>query len=207
VYPSTYASFLVRKVILRREEEPMPAKEIFVTGWTGMRGVLSLAAALSIPAMLENGQPFPSRDLILFLTFNVILVTLVVQGLTLPIIIRALGLGGANWLDAEEKDARRLMLHAALAHIEEQRKQDYPEFVGIYEHLVMHHHDHLAARLRGDKGDSEVGHDRYRQLSLDIVKVQRKTILDLRSDGLIGDTSLRKLERELDLSDTRMMAL
>jgi Na+/H+ antiporter len=207
VYPSTYVAFLFRKIILKQNEELLPAKQIFVTGWTGMRGVLALAAALSIPTMLENGRPFPSRDLILFLTFSVILVTLVVQGLTLPALIRVLGLSGASQLDGEEESARQLMSNTALAYIDKRRQQDNPAFADIYDHLAVHHQDHLAPRLRGDKVDSEAARDRYRQLSLDLVQAQRKTILDLRSSGVIGDTLLRKLERELDLSEARMRAL
>ena len=82
-------------------------REVFVVGWTGMRGVLALAAAISVPEVLGNGQPFEARNLIVFLAFCVILVTLVLQGLTLPALIRALGLAGTTGMEPEEREARK----------------------------------------------------------------------------------------------------
>jgi Na+/H+ antiporter len=113
VYPSSYVAFLVRRHILKQPEAPPKAKQMFITGWTGMRGVLALAAALSIPETLSDGRPFPGRDMILFLTFFVILATLVLQGMTLPWLIRALGLGGAGEDRREEEYARSRMAQAA----------------------------------------------------------------------------------------------
>src|SRR5947208_6690377 len=100
------------------------ARAIFVVGWTGMRGVIALAAAMSLPETLPNGSPFPHRNLIVFLTFSVIVVTLVFQGLTLPPLIRVLGLAGLAGPNPEEREARRIIVETALKHIEERRSHD-----------------------------------------------------------------------------------
>src|SRR6266481_1742943 len=113
-YPSAYFAYWIRKHVFHQHETCPSARGIFVVGWTGMRGVIALAAALSLPEVLADGSPFPQRNLIIFLTFFVILVTLVLQGLTLPPIIRLLGLAGQSSANAEEKEARRIMLETAL---------------------------------------------------------------------------------------------
>src|SRR5437588_388017 len=90
VFPGARLAYFVRRRILGQRENTPPARQIFVVGWTGMRGVIALAAALALPQMLSDGRPFPQRNLIIFLTFCVIVVTLVGQGLSLPVVIRAL---------------------------------------------------------------------------------------------------------------------
>jgi Na+/H+ antiporter len=120
VYPGAHAAYFIRRHILHQNEARPSPRAIFVLGWTGMRGVIALAAAISLPEYLADGSPFPQRNLIIFLTFSVILVTLVLQGLTLPPLIRALGLAGASGADREEKDARRIILETVLQHLETQ---------------------------------------------------------------------------------------
>src|SRR5262249_35549046 len=90
VFPGTMLSYFIRRRFLHQREKLPPLRNIFIVGWTGMRGVVSLAAALALPATLANGAPLPHRALIVFLTFSVIFATLVFQGLTLPPLIRAL---------------------------------------------------------------------------------------------------------------------
>src|SRR5258706_4572456 len=97
-----------------------------VVGWTGMRGVIALAAALSLPRTMPVGGMFPQRDLIVFLTFCVILATLVLQGLTLPPLIRLLGLAGAGGPRREEQEARRIAIEAALARLPQLRSRARP---------------------------------------------------------------------------------
>ncbi len=105
VFPAVkIASFVERRWLGHKDEVELKPREVFVVGWTGMRGVLALAAAISVPEVLWNGQPFESRNLIVFLAFCVILVTLVLQGLTLPALIRALGLAGTTgWSRRRER--------------------------------------------------------------------------------------------------------
>jgi len=124
---SGYASYLLRGRVFRQNIERPVSRELFVIGWTGMRGVIALAAAISLPEVLASGKLFPHRSIIVFLTYSVILVTLVLQGLTLPLLIRALGLAGTSTPHTEEGEARRFVLQAALRYLQEQRKSDAPE--------------------------------------------------------------------------------
>src|SRR5438445_304293 len=112
VFPGAHLAYSLRRRLLGQNEPTPPARNIFVLGWTGMRGVVALAAALAIPRALPDGSPFPQRDLIVFLTFCVILVTLVAQGLTLPAVIRAVGLAGNRGPNCEELEAREIVLKA-----------------------------------------------------------------------------------------------
>src|SRR6266403_347203 len=114
MFPAGNLAYWIRNHILHQDLPRPPARQIFIIGWTGMRGVVALAAALALPESLPDGTPFPQRDLIIFLTFSVILVTLVLQGLTLPPLIRALGLAGATGHKSEEEAARSVMVEAAL---------------------------------------------------------------------------------------------
>jgi len=100
-----------------------------------MRGVIALAAALSLPEHLADGRPFPQRNLIIFLTFSVILVTLVLQGLTLPALIRALGLAGGSGANCEETEARRIMAEAALNQLNKTSEEFEPNSAALYDDL------------------------------------------------------------------------
>ena len=107
VFPAVkIASFVERRWLGHTDERELKPREVFVVGWTGMRGVLALAAAISVPEVLADGRPFEERNLIVFLAFCVILVTLVLQGLTLPVLIRGLGLAGTTNMEPEEREAR-----------------------------------------------------------------------------------------------------
>src|SRR5258708_11213712 len=127
MYPATYLPRWFFPAIKRRDPSP-PWQWPFALAFTGVRGIVSLAAALAIPFATANGQPFPDRDLILFLTFAVILVTLVGQGLMLPSVIRALGLAHAGRRErradrVEEHDARRQAIEAAIERLEQLRAE------------------------------------------------------------------------------------
>jgi Na+/H+ antiporter len=206
--PSAYAAFLFRKHILHENEAWLGARQVFVIGWTGMRGVIALAAAISLPQTLADGSPFPHRDLIVFLTFAVILVTLVVQGLTLPSLIRALGLAAAFGPNCEEQVARRLMLEAALAHLKNRdRSNDAAESAGLYDDMEKHY-AHRLANLNNQNGDSDDPaselYEQYLGLSQELLDTERKTAVKLRDEGRINDEVLRLLEHELDLSESRL---
>ena len=173
-----------------------------------MRGVVALAAALALPEVLASGQPFPQRDLIVFLTFSVILVTLVLQGLTLPPLIRALGLGGAGSdLKDEEDEARRVITSTALTYLEGMRGKDIAEFTAVYDD-ISHRYARRLASLSKESQESDALSGRelthYRKLLGELLKLERKTAVQLRNEGRINDEVLRKLEYELDLSETRL---
>ncbi len=208
-FPGARVSFFVRTRLLHQKEERPGTRELFVVGWTGMRGVVALAAALSLPQTLADGSPFPHRNLIVFLTFSVILVTLVLQGLTLPPLIRALGLGGGSGLHTLETEARRALLEAGLHYLENRRQSDLPAFADLYDDLAQHY-QHRLAGLTGDSNDGDgserKSYDRYLDLSRELLDTERQTALRLRDEGRIGDGVLRELEHELDLSEARLNA-
>jgi CPA1 family monovalent cation:H+ antiporter len=208
VFPGAVMSTWIRTRILHQNEKLPSARAILVTGWTGMRGVISLAAAIALPETLANGNPFPNRDLIIFLAFTVIFVTLVLQGLTLPFVVRKLGLAGTGGskseMEEEEESARREMLQSALAYLEEARKEDEGEFHEIYEDLSGHYRHRLAAVNGVDDADSQLSpqhRNRHSRLLRELLQVERQTALRLRGQGRINDETLRQLEYELDLRE------
>jgi CPA1 family monovalent cation:H+ antiporter len=203
--PGAYVSNFIRRRVFHQKEGPPQARQVFVVGWTGMRGVVSLAAAIALPATLANGVPFTQRNLIIFLTFSVILVTLVLQGLTLPPLVRLLGLAGNDSRNTEEEDARRTILETALVYLERVRAEDSAPPEEVYEDLHQHYQDRLAT-LTNDAGDVHATHHaQYVKMSRDLLRVERQTAVRLRNEGRINDELLRDLERELDLSETRFL--
>jgi monovalent cation/hydrogen antiporter len=206
VFPASYFSNLVRRRILRQRRSPISHRAEFLVGWTGMRGVVSLAAALSLPEVLHDGTPFPQRNVIVFLTFCVIFVTLVLQGLTLPVLIRRLGLGHQSDQNPEEQDARRKILHAALGAIERLRVGDRPELHSIYDNVAHQYRGRLALVEEGSHAQDSTSpedHRKYREVLEQVRAIERETAIGLRDTNQISDAVLRKLEHELDLLDVR----
>jgi len=158
---------------------------------------------------LDNGDPFPQRDIMLFLTFCVILVTLVLQGLTLPPLIRWFGLAGMAGQNKEENEARRAMAQAALAYLEQTREDTPEEFVPLHDELITLQRRRLNALE--NNGSAETGsrpedYQQWRELSRQVGAIQRATVLHLRNENKINDEVMRKLERELDLTEARYAA-
>ena len=209
IFPGAYLANVIRRRILHQKEKLPPARQVFVAGWTGMRGVISLAAAIAMPQVLANGAPFAQRNLIIFLAFVVILVTLVLQGLSLPPLIRALGLACGSEPNSEEREARLAVLQAALNYLEEAQKKDKPEFAETYDDLAQHYRNRQVT-LAGSGENLEDGmnrdsHKRFVDLSRELLRVERRAAVRLRNEGQIGDELLRQLEHELDLSETRLL--
>jgi monovalent cation/hydrogen antiporter len=211
IFPGAYLAFLIRRHLLKQPEPLPPLRAVFLVGWTGMRGVVALAAAISLPETLANGAAFPQRNVIIFLTFCVIFVTLVAQGLTLPPLIRALGLTAQEQHSEEEKLARRKMLQAALDQLRRLRDEDAPNYAEVYADIEHHYQDRLVALTQKDGGKSDTSHlehqERYRFINRELRRVERETAIQLRNRREIGDNILHVLERELDLLDTRFMQL
>ena len=204
VFPGAFVSQLIRTRVLHQSVRPPTPRAILVLGWAGMRGVIALAAAIALPQTLADGSPFPQRNLIIFLAFSVILVTLVGQGLTLPWLVRILRVFDPPGPNLEEEAARREVLQAALAHLEDSRKKAETEFDAIYEDLAGHYRQRLAA-LTG-KEDTETGisplHQKHlSRLSRDLLRIERQTAVRLRNEGQINDATLRQLEYEFDLRE------
>jgi monovalent cation/hydrogen antiporter len=205
VFPGAHLSHFLRTHGSHRHEKPVNPREVFVIGWTGMRGVVSLAAAIALPNVLNDGSPFPHRELIVFLTFCVIFVTLVLQGHTLPHLIRFLGLAGAKGPNCEELEARRIVTSAAIAHLEDARERDNEGSKDLYDDLAQHYRTHLSSLTGNGREQGESDHDRYVTLSLETLRVERETAIRLRNEGRINDLVLRRIERELDLSESRFI--
>jgi CPA1 family monovalent cation:H+ antiporter len=206
-FPGFYAASFIRRHVLRQNEKRPRAGEVFVVGWTGMRGVLALAAAIALPDTLANGSPFPHRDLIVFLTFSVILVTLVFQGLTLAPLVRMLGLSQAPDPGHDEQKARRLVIEATLERLEELRRRDPSGSTELYDDLGRHY-QHRLASVHGEE-ENAAGSEQYFQyleLSGALFDVERQTALRLRDEGRISDEALRAMEHELDLNASRVTA-
>jgi CPA1 family monovalent cation:H+ antiporter len=207
IYPGTTFAYYIRRHWLHQRYGRPSNRQIFVVGWTGMRGVIALAAALSLPETLRDGAPFPQRNLIIFLTFCVILMTLVLQGLSLPWVIRGLGLANAAGPNCEEREARRIIARAALERLEAARGVDRPEFASIYDDLHQHYRHHLAAIDRDSEGIDSRDAEYYlhsQDLKLELLRAERDAAIALRSEGRINDEVLRTLEREFDLRETQL---
>ncbi len=209
MFPATYLPRWLIPAVARRDPAP-PWQWPFVLAFTGVRGIVSLAAALAIPFTTESGEPFPSRDRILFLTFSVILVTLVGQGLMLPAVIRALGLANAGRREgqairAEELAARRLAIEAATRRLDELgAERRLPE--DIVRPLRAHYRERLKeVEYRGDNVEAHrrqvESHD---DVESSLIEVERQRINDLYRDGKLKDEARRRIERELDLREAKL---
>ncbi len=199
-----YAVLNAPKWILRRVSSWRGA---FFLSWAGMRGAVSLAAALALPLETDAGTPFPARDLILFLTFSVILVTLVGQGLTLPLVIRALGLEDDGLEAREDAKARIRAAEAAVARLEELLEEEWvredtaERMRGLYRFRT----DRFRARLDdGDDGAIESRSQDYQRLRRELLDAEREAILDLRRTGVISNDVWLRVARDLDLEDQRL---
>src|SRR4029077_4510928 len=210
MYPGAWIASRIRTRLFH-QQEPLPsARTLLVAGWTGMRGVVALAAAISLPETLNDGTPFPHRAVIIFLTYCVIFVTLVLQGLTLPPLIRWLGLANPVGKDEEEIKARREIIEAALAYLEHSREDDRPELAPVYDDLIRLQLGRLTL-LQSDategRGYGVDNFQRYTEISRNVLALQRGVLLKLRNEEKINDQVLRRLETELDLIAARNASL
>jgi monovalent cation/hydrogen antiporter len=198
VFPSSAFANWLRSSLSIGRGRPIAPKRLFIIGWTGMRGVVSLAAAFSLPFTLDDGTPFPQRNVILFVTFFVIFVTLVLQGLTLPSIIRVLDLSRHSAGLQEERQARQYVLKAVLAEAESMRSQSEPEKTAIVEDFTRIYRRRLAALESGTDTDDEPPADGQliREVSQQLRAFERSSVMKLRHESKIGEATMRKLERE-----------
>lgn len=177
-------------------------KHALVVAWSGLRGSVSLAAALAIPLALPDGSAFPDRDLIIFVTFSVILVTLVGGGLTLPAVVRRLGIVGGS---EERNETRRALERAAeaalerITELESQGRIDTPhaeKLRGAYEHK--------RDLQRSSEDDSVTNHAmHHRDVERELLDAQREAIIGMRENGEIDNAVLRRLLADLDMAVSR----
>jgi hypothetical protein len=211
MYPATYIPRWIPSI---RARDPAPPWQWpFALAFTGVRGLVSLAAALAIPLTVENGSPFPQRDLVLFLTFVVILVTLIGQGLALPAVIRSLGLANQGRRErhkdrAEEFEARQKAIEATLARLDQLAGERH-----IAEDVLKALRAHLKGRLRQviDRSDGVAAHHARSELIDDVelllLAAERETVNDLYRGGNLKSEARRHIEQELDLREARIHRL
>jgi Na+/H+ antiporter len=199
----------VSRLLDRRESHRarrIPAEQRLVIGWAGMRGSVSLAAALAIPLHTDAGGAFPERDLIIFLAFAVILVTLVGQGLTLGPLIKRLGIEDDGQETREDTLARRRAAEAALMRLDELGEPDWisPESVGRARQLFNYRERRFGALADGADENYEERAEAWRRLMHELFGAQRDALLELRNTGEISDDIRRRVERDIDLEETRI---
>jgi CPA1 family monovalent cation:H+ antiporter len=205
VFGETYIAYALRRWARKLEvEEPEP-RRVFVIGWGGMRGVLSLAAAVSLPYALPDGRMFPQRSMIVYLAFCLIVATLVMQGLTLPWLIRKLGLSEAGDINGEEQEARRVLLREALVHLDRKRRKNRHQSA-MFGELIASYQQRLDALPveQEEHVQGLVDQARRSDAILAVLTVEREALIRLRDEGQIDDEVLRTLQRELDLEESRV---
>ncbi len=202
----------VLRTIDRRESvraRRASVRERIVIGWAGMRGSVSLAAALALPLVIDAGGPFPERALIIFLAFVVILVTLVGQGLTLGPLIDRLGICDDGEEGREEVAARIRLAEAALTRLDEVEGEDWvrDDTVERTRGMFNYRRRRFSAQADGDGGaEYEERTDQYRRLMYELYDAQREALIGMRNAHEISDEVRRKVERELDLEESRLQA-
>ena len=182
-------------------------RERMIGGWSGMRGAVSLAAALAIPLETDAGAPFPGRDLIIFITFCVILATVVGQGLTLPLLIRTMGVHADDGDEQEELQARLTAAKAALDEIDRLQEEGWVREETLERMRALYRYRKRRFAARAGKVEDDGYEDRsqtYQRAVRSVLSAQRSAIVDLRNSGEISNEVMHRVERELDLEDTRL---
>lgn len=210
IYPGTFLPRILFKSIRQKEANP-GWKGPFVLSWAGMRGVVSLAAALSLPTVIRGTQPFPHRNLIIFITFVVILVTLVLQGFTLPFVIKAIKVQEIDPVASDEKEEAEIklrLIHAALKKIEDNYYLEIENnrfLNGLRTDLqsrVTITAERLHTLIGEDVEESEL--NIYNKALKEIYHAQRKELFQIRKERIFSDASIRKEENQIDLADARL---
>ena len=194
------------------ENEDTTWKNVLVVAWTGTRGVISLAAALALPLTLQDGSPFPKRHSIIFLSFVVIFVTLVVQGLSLPLLIRWLKIKRNHGHETEEKELQLYLATNTLHFIEEElstslEKKYREELTGKYEQLIsdltteIEHQKKYKQRAKRIKPNLV---DPMLNAKLEITKFQRELLVMLHKEGEFSADVIKKVEREMDINELKL---
>jgi CPA1 family monovalent cation:H+ antiporter len=184
-----------------------PLRHAAVISWAGMRGAVSLAAALAMPLETDAGAPFPERSLIIFLAFTVIMFTLVVQGLTLPVVIRALGVEDDGAEAREEAKARKRAAQAALERLEELTGEDWvledtaERLRGAYTFRVRRFGERFDEAADSSNEDRSLAYQRLRR---ELLNAERDSVLELRRSGVVSDDVMNRVLRDIALEDVRL---
>jgi CPA1 family monovalent cation:H+ antiporter len=203
VYPGAYMPRWMFRSI--REREATTFGLVSIVAWSGMRGIVSLAAALALPLTIEGGKPFPHRNLIIFITFCVIFSTLVIQGLTLRPLIRWFGIKPDNKEHELEQNARMTIASHIIEHIEENYSLALSDEVL---NQIKSKYEIRIQRLRKDEVKRKLDEKtiiEFHRIQQELLERERRTLLEMRRKGEIGEEALKKIEYELDLEETRLM--
>jgi CPA1 family monovalent cation:H+ antiporter len=178
-----------------------------ILAWSGMRGAVSLAAALALPLTTDAGSSFPDRNLIIFLTFSVIVATLVFEGLTLPLLIRVLNPEDDGLAEKEEAKARIHAAEAAIARLDELLDEEWvrEDTAERMRGLYGFRQERFRSRFDpdGDSSADERSRD-YQRLRRELLDAERQAVQELRRQGRIDDDVMRVVVRDLDLEDARL---
>lgn len=208
-----YLTFFLPRLLsssIRRKEPTQGWKLPFIIGWAGMRGVVSLAAALTIPLTMDNGSSFPHRNLILFITFVVILITLVFQGLTLPVFLRILKVEEAkeNLLPNEQMDAIRLRLaRQSATYLESNYSSEMAEYSSIQrimEQIRRTINATAAGKEQDEKDLLDSAQDLNKKILLELLQLRRLGLHSIHEENLYDEEVIRDLENNLDLEESRL---
>jgi CPA1 family monovalent cation:H+ antiporter len=206
IFPFTYGPWRWWGRSAEHDAAP-PWQRPAVVAWMGMRGAVSLAAALALPLTTNNGSGFPDRPLIIYLAFSVIVATLVLQGLTLPLVIRILGIED-DGLDAKEESKARIhAADAAILRLDELVDEDWvrPETAERLRGMLGFRRDRFAARFTPeDDGAIEEQSQAYQRLRRELLDAERAAVVELRREGRINDGVMHRVTRDLDLEDARL---
>jgi CPA1 family monovalent cation:H+ antiporter len=205
-FPITHVPRLISPSLRERDPAP-PWQFIIFVAWAGMRGGVTLAAALAIPLTTHFGGTFPDRSLIVFLAFSVVLASLVLQGLSLPAVVRVLGLEADDDDVREEAKARIHAAEAAVARLDELMDEDWvrPDTAERARGLYNFRSNRFRARLDGeDSGELEERSQAYQRLRRELLEAERGAVVELRNEGKISEDVMHRVERDLDLEDSRL---
>ncbi|MGB3006095.1 MAG: cation:proton antiporter, partial [Chitinophagaceae bacterium] len=199
-------------VLIGTDDPDSTWKNVLVVAWTGTRGVISLAAALALPLFLEDGTAFPKRHSIIFLAFVVIFVTLIVQGLSLPLLIRWLKIKPQDNTLAEEKELRLYLATSTLDFIEQELpmqldNKSEQKLKMKYEEHVKELSKEIRLHKKAKKNDEEIQvkpPDSILIAQLEITKFQRALLLKLHKGGEFSDTVIRQVEGEMDIDELKL---
>jgi NhaP-type Na+/H+ or K+/H+ antiporter len=201
--------YLIRALDRRpsqRERRMSPGGRL-ILAWSGMRGAVSLAAALAIPLETHAGEPFPERNLLIFLTFAVIFSTLVLQGLTLPKVIRKVGMGADGAEEEEELRARLIATRAALEELDVLAEEEWTRDDTIERMRALYEYRNRRFSARAGKIEDDGYEDRslaYQQTLQAVLAAQREALVELRNEGAISNQVMNRVVREIDLEETRL---
>ncbi len=207
VFAGARVALALRNRLFRGQISYISPRILAVVSWSGMRGVLTLAAALSLPSLTDAGHPFPHRQAIIFFAYAVILVTLLGHGLTLPAVIRKLNVCESPEVQQEAQNARAAVVRAALDRLQKLRERDEKSRNdGVaYDLMERFYRDRLRTLVPGEKSEDQRSEQRrqqnMQQIAYSLRQAEREELMRLRATGQIRENTLREVERELDLLD------